>query len=47
MWPNPQETSDSVTFTKEIPNGKIHFLCNFTSDVSLWYRDTDLVIKLW
>ena len=28
MWPNPQETADLVTFTKEILNGKIHFLCN-------------------
>ena len=27
MWPNPQDTSDLVTFTEEIPNGKLHFLC--------------------
>ena len=27
MWPNPQETVDSVTFTEEIFNGKLHFLC--------------------
>ena len=26
MWPNPQETADLVTFTKEILNGKFHFL---------------------
>ena len=26
MWPNPQETADLVTFTEEIPNGKLHFL---------------------
>ena len=25
MWPNPQET---VTFTEEILNGKLHFLCS-------------------
>ena len=25
MWPNPQETSDLVTFTEEIFNGKSHF----------------------
>ena len=25
MWPNPQETADSVTFTGEILNGKLHF----------------------
>ena len=28
MWPNPQETPNLVTFTKEILNGKLHFLCN-------------------
>ena len=27
MWPNPQETADLVTFTKEILNGKV-FLCS-------------------
>ena len=25
MWPNPQEIVDSVTFTGEILNGKLHF----------------------
>ena len=28
MWPNPQETVDLVTFTEEILNGKLSFLCN-------------------
>ena len=28
MWPNPQETADLVTFTEEILNGKVHFLCS-------------------
>ena len=28
MWPNQQETADLVTFTKEILNGKPHFLCS-------------------
>ena len=27
MWPNPQETADLVTFTEEILDGKLHFLC--------------------
>ena len=27
MSPNPQETADLVTFTEEIRNGKLHFLC--------------------
>ena len=26
MWLNPQETTDFVTFTEEILNGKLHFL---------------------
>ena len=28
MWPNPQETVDFVTFTVEILNGKLDFLCS-------------------
>ena len=28
MWLNPQETTDLVTFTEEILNGKLHFLCS-------------------
>ena len=28
MLPNPQETADLVTFTEEIPNEKLHFLCS-------------------
>ena len=28
MSPNSQETVGSVTFTEEILNGKVHFLCN-------------------
>ena len=27
MWPNPQEIDDLVTFTDEIHNGKLPFLC--------------------
>ena len=27
MWPNPQKTAGLVTFTEEILNGKLHFLC--------------------
>ena len=26
MWPKPQETTDLVTFTEEIANGKLYFL---------------------
>ena len=28
MWPKPQETVDLVTFTEEILNGKLYFLCS-------------------
>ena len=28
MWPNPQKTADLVTFTEEILNGKLYFLCS-------------------
>ena len=28
MWPNPQEIADVVTFTEEILNAKLHFLCS-------------------
>ena len=28
MSPNPQKTADLVTFTGEILNGKLHFLCS-------------------
>ena len=28
MWPNLQETANLVTFTEEILNGKLHFLCS-------------------
>ena len=29
MWLSLQETADLVTFTEEIPNGKLNFLCSF------------------
>ena len=28
MWPNLQFTADLVSFTEEILNGKLHFLCS-------------------
>ena len=35
MWPNPQETKDLVTFTEEILNRKLHFLCSgFDLDIN-------------
>ena len=37
MQPNLQETADLVTFTEEIHNGKLHFVCsvNDTSEVTM------------
>ena len=36
--PDPQETADLITFTEEILNGKLHFLC---SDIwRLWLKET-------
>ena len=32
MWPNPQETADLVTFSEEILNGKLQFLCSVWHD---------------
>ena len=32
MWPNPQETTDLVTFTEEILIGKLHFLRSFSKN---------------
>ena len=28
MWPNPQKPADFVTFTEDIINGKLCFLCS-------------------
>ena len=30
MWPNPQETAVLVTFTEEILNEQLQFLCSDT-----------------
>ena len=28
MWPNPQLLADLVTFTEQILNGRLYFLCS-------------------
>ena len=38
MWPNPQFPADLVTFTEQILNVKLHFLC---SDAN---KETTMVI---
>ena len=38
MWPNPQETADSVTFTEEILNGKLHFCAVTMKESGGWLQ---------
>ena len=52
MWPNPQETADLITFTEEILNGKLNFLCSlnwktndiFHSDCSQIFCENSLLL---
>ena len=49
MWPNPQETADLVTFTEEILNGKLHFLCSEVQEnthFSEFYLNSKLYEKI-
>ena len=39
MWQNLQETADLVTFTEEITNGNLHFLCIEGDDISIYAGD--------
>ena len=34
MWPNPQFPADLSTFTEEILNGKLNFLCSVNPNVT-------------
>ena len=42
--PDSQETAHLVTFTEEILNKKLHFLCNACPSYLLWYR---LFLSKW
>ena len=47
MLPNRLETEDLVTFTEEILNGKLHFLCSVhTLEVGSDYFSVGLLYKL-
>ena len=35
MWPNPQETKNLVTFTEEICNENLHFLCGDIKELEI------------
>ena len=45
MWPNPQKTTDLVTFTEEILNGKLHFLCSVFSGKVLSKKSVQTTCK--
>ena len=55
MWPNPQFLVGLVTFTEEILNGKLHFLCSvpYTYTVGLllhlqYYQKCEpIILKVW
>ena len=41
MWQNLQETLDLVTFTEEILDGKLHFLCSVKTVKSPEFVETE------
>ena len=49
MSPNPQETADLVTFTEEILNGQLHFLCSVMNVLemgnTIFFWSTNLIEK--
>ena len=50
MWANPQFPADLVTFTEEILNGKLHFLCSpipYFSFNEKWGNGVKLVINTY
>ena len=43
MWPNPHVPADLITFTEEILNGKLHFLCSVVRAwMMLWWIEIGL-----
>ena len=47
MWPNPQFPAELVTFTEEILNGKLHFLCSGKAggeNLEIFHMFTDSII---
>ena len=47
MCPNPHFPADLVTFTEEILNGKLHFLCSKDSRLSFNFRrfETEILAR--
>ena len=54
MWPNPLFLADLVTFTEEILNEKLHFLCSVRNlkktknlDTAKASQESDILIKIF
>ena len=49
MWPNPQESADLVTFTEEILNAELHFLCSGSLRYELSFNKDieDFLNRFW
>ena len=58
MWPNPQFSAGLVTFTEEILNVKLHFLCSVYStnpnsaryllfSITSWMKDLTFPFLMW
>ena len=48
MWSNPLETAELVSLTKEILNGKLHFLCSVNlSNLETYLRHSKFIIELF
>ena len=45
MWPNLLETSDLGTFTEEILNGKLNFLCSVTTNTNKIVEKETLLVN--
>ena len=47
MWSNPQKTAYLVTFTEEILNGKLDFLCsepNLAAKITSWKSEANKLV---
>ena len=47
MWPNPQFPADLVTFTEEILNGRLHFLCSDPKASPIFLINWNICSSLW
>ena len=47
MWPNSQFPADLVTFTEEIPNGKLPFLCSGLNKRMYYFPDISMSLPYY